>query len=287
MTRRDFLKLSVRTAALATLAAGVGVGYTSQIEPGWLSVERVRLLLPRLPGAFDGYRLVQFSDIHMGGWMTEERLAEVIRLVNEQQPDLIAVTGDFLDHLPETYADALTGLLRRLAAKDGVVGIMGNHDYWCDPLGKATVSRQVLRDSGITDVSNGVHTLERGGALLHVAGLDDVWERKHRLDDVLDILPREGGAIMLAHEPDIADEVAAAGRFDLQISGHSHGGQVVVPFVGPLRLPLYGQKYPLGHYRVGPKEMHLYTTRGIGMIQPYVRFNCRPEITVYTFAAGG
>ena len=132
-----------------------------------------------------------------------------------------------------------------------------------------------------------MRTLERGGALLHVAGLDDVWEDKHRLDRVLDILPGEGGSILLAHEPDIADEVAATGRFDLQISGHSHGGQVVIPLVGPPRLPPYGQKYPLGHYRIGPEGMHLYTTRGIGMIRPYVRFNCRPEITVYTLAAGG
>jgi predicted MPP superfamily phosphohydrolase len=128
-----------------------------------------------------------------------------------------------------------------------------------------------------------VHTLERGGSLLHIAGVDDVWERQDRLDLVLDRLPAEGGAILLAHEPDFADTSAATGRFDLQISGHSHGGQVIAPFAGPLRLPHLGRKYPLGLYRVG--DMLQYTNRGVGMVYPYVRFNCRPEITLFTLRA--
>ncbi len=104
-----------------------------------------------------------------------------------------------------------------------------------------------------------------------------------RLDKVLEALPEEGAAILLAHEPDFADESAATGRFDLQLSGHSHGGQVAIPFLGPLRLPLMGRKYPLGLYKVG--RMTLYTNRGIGTVGLPVRFFARPEITVLTLTS--
>ncbi|HYN87535.1 MAG TPA: hypothetical protein VER55_03345, partial [Ardenticatenaceae bacterium] len=99
-------------------------------------------------------------------------------------------------------------------------------------------------------------------------------------DRVLAHLPPDGAAILLAHEPDFADISAATGRFDLQLSGHSHGGQVIVPFAGPLIGPRYGQNYPVGRYQVG--SMIQYTNRGIGMVAPLVRFNCRPEVTVFT-----
>ena len=100
-----------------------------------------------------------------------------------------------------------------------------------------------------------------------------------RLNDVIEELKDESAAILLAHEPDFADLSSKTGRFDLQLSGHSHGGQVVVPFYGPLVLPYLGQKYPSGLYQVG--EMLQYTNRGVGMIEPAVRFNCPPEITVF------
>ncbi|HJR80438.1 MAG TPA: hypothetical protein VJ821_10225, partial [Anaerolineales bacterium] len=118
-----------------------------------------------------------------------------------------------------------------------------------------------------------MHTLTRGAASLHICGVDDVYERKDDLNAVLTNLPREGCAILLAHEPDFADTSAATGRFDLQISGHSHGGQVVMPLIGPIVLPRQGRKYPIGMYRVG--NMIQYTNRGLGMIFPYVRFMCR------------
>ncbi|MDH5508153.1 MAG: metallophosphoesterase, partial [Anaerolineae bacterium] len=116
---------------------------------------------------------------------------------------------------------------------------------------------------------------------LHWAGGDDIWENQDRLDLVLEMLPEEGCAILLAHEPDFADTSAATGRFDLQISGHSHGGQIIFPVIGPPVVPWLSEKYPLGLYQLG--EMLQYTNRGIGMVgPPHVRFNCRPEITVFT-----
>jgi len=110
--------------------------------------------------------------------------------------------------------------------------------------------------------------------------VDDILYKMNRLDQVLASLPADGAAILLAHEPDFADTSAAAGRFDLQISGHTHGGQINLPLIGPPILPEMGQKYPSGLYNIG--DMLLYTNRGVGVTTVNARFNCRPEITVFT-----
>jgi predicted MPP superfamily phosphohydrolase len=132
-------------------------------------------------------------------------------------------------------------------------------------------------------VSNGFRTLRRGDDTLHLAGVDDLFARQARLHEVLTKLPVEGATILLAHEPDFADASASTGRFDLQLSGHSHGGQVRLPFIGAPYLPPYGRRYPCGLYELD--GMLLYTNKGLGMFPPHVRFLCRPEITVFTLRA--
>jgi predicted MPP superfamily phosphohydrolase len=174
------------------------------------------------------------------------------------------------------YRASLTDALRMLRAADGSFAVLGNHDHWSDP----NMIRGMLDRVGVRNLSNAAHTLRRGEATLHLAGVDDVWEQQDRLDDVLDVLPDEGAAILLAHEPDFADDSALTGRFDLQLSGHSHGGQVNLPLFGRPRLPRLGLKYPAGLYQV--QSMQLYTNRGLGVVWPRVRFNCRPELTVFT-----
>jgi uncharacterized protein len=277
LSRRKFIKISV-ASAVVTASAGVGgFGYAHDIEPYMIDLVNRELTLPRLSPAFDGYKLVQFSDIHIDTWNSAAQFQRVIELVNEQQPDAIAITGDFVTGgKGEGVARALVEPLRQLRAKDVSVAILGNHDHWTDP----EWVHGVIRDSGLTDLTNTVYTVRRGDEMLHIAGVDDYWERQDRLDLVLAALPDEGAAILLAHEPDYADISAASGRFDLQLSGHSHGGQVALPLIGPLVLPRYGRKYPSGQYQVG--NMIQYTNRGIGMIAPTVRFNCRPEITVFS-----
>ena len=128
-------------------------------------------------------KLVQFSDIHIDTTSdTNDHLHKVVELVNQQSPDAIAITGDFVTHTSAAgIADALVEPLRLLKAKDAVVGILGNHDHWTDPAGV----RLVMERSGIADVSNTLSTVQRGAAVLHLAGVDDYWERKDRLDDVL------------------------------------------------------------------------------------------------------
>lgn len=263
--------------ALGTVVLGVGgLVYARSVEPEWIEVTRLRLRLPRLAPAFRGYRMVQISDIHMDRWMTRDRLAGVVRLANEQEADLVALTGDYVTHgYRRRHADLVSGL-GALRGRDGVVGVLGNHDHWSS----ADAAREALREAGVVELSNRAHHIRRADAILHVAGVDDYWTGHARLEDVLGQLPAEGAAILLAHEPDFADVSAPSARFDLQISGHSHGGQVRLPLLGAPVLPPYGQKYPMGLYRVG--SMLQYTNRGVGMLSPRVRLNCRPEITVYT-----
>ncbi len=265
-------------AALGALLLG-GLVYARKVEPEDVEVVPVSLVLPRLDARFDGYRIAQISDLHADGWMTPGRVLGLVKLVNEQEPDLVTITGDFGTYSRFRslirYASTLVAPLRRLRAPDGAVAVSGNHDYKSNP----QVVRGVLAASGVIELRNTVRTLRRGGAVLHLCGVDDVREGTPDLDRALQDLPKEGATILLVHEPDFADESAATGRFDLQLSGHSHGGQVGLPLLRYLFLPKLSRKYPAGLYRVG--GMFLYTNRGLGA-HPRFRFNCRPEITVFT-----
>jgi uncharacterized protein len=245
-----------------------------------IEITKVPVHLPRLGSEFSGYRLVQFSDIHMDSFMKREDLEVIVDLVNRQKPDLVAITGDFVSNDPYKHAKDMAAALSRIESSDGVVGVMGNHDHWDDP---QTV-RNILVESGIIELNNKIYPIHRGQSRLFIAGIDDHIVRKDRLEQVLEQLPEDGAAILLAHEPDFADISANTGRFDLQLSGHSHGGQINLPFIGPLYLPRYARKYTCGLYRIN--GMIQYTNRGVGKVHVPFRFNSRPEITVFTLQNG-
>jgi uncharacterized protein len=281
LSRRDFLRI-LKTFFLSMFSLGPGLLiYSIFGEPAWLDVEQVEIALPRLPKSFSGLRVLHISDIHIGGWMNGDRLSDVVELAKRQKPDLVLMTGDYV--IGHSWTGSLDDAARdfikevsKLTADFLVLGVLGNHDHWTD----AEKVRTMLSNCGVVELNNVVYALQRGDDRLHIAGVDDIREHKARLDDVCDLLPESDGAILLAHEPDFADISSKKDRFDLQLSGHSHGGQVVIPFYGPLVLPYLGRKYPSGLYKVG--GMWQYTTRGVGMTEPAVRFNCRPEITVLT-----
>lgn len=280
-SRRDFLKMTGYFFLSSFLAGSGGLAYGVFVEPEELDVNEVKIKLPRLPHQFSGYRIAQFSDLHMGGWMNGERLRKVVDLVIKQQPDLVVITGDFFtgpvwDENLVNAAKEFVEEISRLTAGFKTLGVLGNHDYWSD----AAETRKALEMGGVIEIGNGFHTLERDGQQLHIAGVDDIWYEHDNLNEVLSKLPENGAAILLAHEPDFADKSAKTGRFDLQLSGHSHGGQIVLPFIGAPVLPWLGQKYASGLYKVG--NMWQYTNRGVGMVDLSIRWNCPPEITVFT-----
>lgn len=253
--------------------------YSSLIEPQWIEINCLQLTLPHLAAEFDRYRIVQISDIHTSRWMNSERLSRIFGLVNEQKPDLIAITGDFATRYQQQFIPNLRATISQLVPKDATVAVLGNHDHWSDP----EAVKQVLEQAGIVNLDNTVYTSERGSARLYIAGVDDILVGVDRLDLVLKQLPNNDAAILLAHEPDFADTSAATKRFDLQLSGHSHAGQIRLPFLKPFLLPSLGEKYYAGLYQVG--DMILYTNRGIGVSILPLRFNARPEITVFTLVA--
>lgn len=283
--------------ALAGAVAGAGLYYGHEVEPADVEVVSVELALPRLETPFDGYRIAHVSDLHADGWMTPGRVLKLVELVNARAPDLVVITGDFatysLLHGPRIHhVPKLAAPLRRLRAPDGVLAVLGNHDHKTDDgvpqraLGATRKEhdvpetvRRVLAAAEVTELRNTVHMLRRGEAALHLCGVDSAYWDEDRLGSVLGELPERGAAVLLVHEPDFAERSAAPGRFDLQLSGHSHGGQVRLPLLGPPLLPPLGRRYPGGLYRV--KDMLLYTNRGLGN-HPRLRLNCRPEITLLT-----
>ena len=284
--RRSFLKASALTI-VGVGGAGVGTLYYSKhIEPVWFDTTYLTLRLPRLTPAFQGYRLVHISDIHVDStFMTADRLAGLVQKINALQADLLVITGDFVTrYMPDDKR--ILAELRNLWAKDGVFGVMGNHDHSSD-IGWV---RFCLEGTNVQELSNAVHTIRRGDEMLHIVGMDDLWPTNRGtpesvwthlplLQRVTATLPERGAALLLVHEPDFADVAAQVGRYDLELSGHSHGGQVRMPFVGSLALPPLAYNYPCGLYNV--KDMIHYTNRGLGMVSPEVRLNCRPEITVF------
>jgi len=285
-SRREFLKLMKILLIEAAAVGFVGYEYSTKWEMNWIEITTLTLKLPRLDPEFKGTRLVQISDFHLGQWINKERLDHVIEMAVELAPDYIVLTGDYLEYLPygrpnelATYEDnfnTIRSSFLKLSTLCPTFAILGNHDHKIN----ASWVESSLSEAGVEVLRNSVKTIQRGATSLHIAAVDDVHENMDRLDLVMDALPENGAAILLAHEPDFADTSAATGRFDLQLSGHSHGGQIVLPLLGPPVLPEMGRKYPSGLYNVN--GMLLYTNRGIGVTTINARFNCRPEISVFT-----
>jgi len=156
----------------------------------------------------------------------------------------------------------------------GVFAVLGNHDYWAD---REAVTEAITK-AGITLLINdGVHP-NKEEEELHIVGVDDALAGQANVHEALRSVPAEGCAILLAHEPDFADIAAKDPRVALQLSGHSHGGQVRIPFRGPVLLPHLAHKYPQGLWQL--ENMMLYVNRGIGMSYLPIRLNCRPEVTL-------
>ena len=286
ITQPGFLKcMGYGFIDLVLLSMGDAI-YDMLVLRSSFSVETVHLSLKRLPKVFSGLRVAQISDIHMGGWMNPGRFHQVANLVIAQKPDVLLITGDFLlgHHFSEAAKQAILDLIPGLSLLARTVpsfAVLGNHDYWTS----SDAIRQMLFSCEITDLTNTVFTLTRARETLHLCGVDDIWKGEVRLDKVIAQLPDDSAAILLAHEPDFADISATTGKFDLQISGHTHGGQVDLPLVGPPVRPYLGRKYPTGLYKVG--DMYQYTNRGVGMAKWPIRFNCPPEITIFVLESGG
>jgi uncharacterized protein len=272
---RQLIPRAIKFLLIAIAILFVTSVYAQGIEPRWLAIKTIDVTMSGLDPAFEGYKIVQLTDLHArSGVMDREQLERIAKLANQQQPDLIALTGDYISSDAPRAEEMLTNAFSQLRAKDGVVAIMGNHDRGEDssPLERA------LQAGNAKILNNAVYSIDRQGRQLNIAGVDDVWLKRANLPITIAQLPETGTNILLAHEPDFADTAAASQRFGLQLSGHSHGGQIVLPLV-PRVTPPWGKKYINGLYDV--RGMQLYVSPGVGTTgPPKARFNCRPEISV-------
>jgi len=273
LTRRKFLK-GGSTAILAGLA---GLGYGNAIEPHTLSLERHTIKLPRLPSALEGLRIVVLSDFHLQPFTQLPHIQKAIHLADSLRPDLVVFLGDYVDSTVDAIHD-LAPALGQINSRFGSFGVLGNHDHWKG----ARIVTDALTHSGISVLRSKGTSISCGGAKLFLAGIDSIWAGRPDLNTALADHRSNAPVVLLVHEPDYGDIAAEDGRIALQLSGHSHGGQIRVPFLGALQLPSWGKRYDQGLYRV--KEMALYTNRGIGVVDIPLRINCPPEVTELTLS---
>jgi uncharacterized protein len=284
LTRRSLLKGAAATGLLAM--AGVGLADGIYVEPKNFVTRQVDVRLGRLPEAFHGFRLAQISDLHWGPNLGAADLTRAMELAGEFRPDVIVLTGDFVaqPHLYSSgrveahYIEPCAEVLARFRGAP-LVATLGNHDQWRH--GETVTAG--LRERGITVLRNRNLPIEREGARIWLSGVDDALLRVADLPRALRGIPPSETTVLLAHEPDYAD-YAARFPVDLQLSGHSHGGQVRLPGIGALVLPELGERYPMGLYSLG--RLQLYTNVGVGVVDPPVRFLCPPEVTWITLLRG-
>ena len=270
ISRRQFLSAGV----LASVAA---VGDAFLIEPNLSSITEVDLRVPRLSPALHGMRVVQLTDFHYKPDKDEALMTDVVEKVNALQPDIIFLTGDYVDADTPNIVPLL-GHLSRLNARHGIIACMGNHDGWVN---SGEYYRGVFRKLGIDFLINENMKLTIKGESLAVAATDFVWLGKPDPVATLKGVNSSEALITLVHEPDYFDTMLRYRDHHLQLSGHTHGGQCRVPFIGyaPQRVK-YGKRYLYGQY--AQKNSRVFVSRGIGTTGMRVRFACIPEIVSIT-----
>ena len=211
-----------------------------------IDIVEIDIELTNLGWNFNNYRILNLTDIHLGQWINPEYLEDLIDYVNELNVDLVTLTGDYFSYNLYDYDKYLERSLKKLTSKDGKFGVLGNHDHWMS----SERVRTIFKNSDITDLSNDVYTLKKGDDCLNICGVDSCTVCADNLDKVISKMPKGIPSILLAHEPDFAKQSCQTGLFDLQISGHSHGGQFIIPKVEttPFRGP-NSRKYPVGLYK--------------------------------------
>lgn len=275
LTRREFLRKGGFFGASALLAS-----YPVFIERYLIQTNYYRIAVPNLPDAFCGFRIVQLADLHYGFLVPLAVIRYAVDQANRLKHDLIVCTGDYVHEQKSTRPiDVVWPCLARLKAPCGVHSVLGNHDHWAD----TERSQQWLTETN-QDLRHKVKVIEKDGQRLWLAGAGDLMEDHRNLDDLLSGVPNSDCRIVLAHNPDTADTKFVS-RVDLMISGHTHGGQINIPFFGPPVLPVRNKTYSNG-LKKSPRGMSVFISKGIGWAISPVRFNCPPEIAVLELVTG-
>jgi predicted MPP superfamily phosphohydrolase len=284
ISRRRFLKTGAVVLGVGAVATSVDA---TVFEPNEPVLVRIEVPIRSLPPALEGFKIIQLSDFHYDEHFSVNPIRKAIAMANRLDADLMVLTGDFVtipmwaDFVHNAKRDSAAAaepcaqLLTGLRSKFGSIAILGNHDRDSD-LQRVL---EALRTNGITALQNANTHIEQDGSRLWLCGIDDIIEGKPDIQATLRGVPENEPTILLVHEPDFADEVKRL-PIDLQLSGHSHGGQIRFPLIGAPVLPQLAHKYPWGFHRFG--RLSLYTNIGLGTIRVPMRFDCPPEVTFIT-----
>jgi predicted MPP superfamily phosphohydrolase len=269
MDRRKWIK----RAAIGSLLLG-GAGVYPFLEAKWCRVRRETVTLPNLPRPFEGTTVAFLSDIHHGLFVPRSYVRSIVAMTNALKADFVLLGGDYSYGFP--YVTPVHEDLARLEARIGRFAVLGNHDHWDG----YKESIEGLEAAGIPLLRNAGVWVEKGLARLRIGGVGDLWCDKTDIAKALGDATDRDASIVLSHNPDVAETLQDP-RVGLMLSGHTHGGQVVVPFLGAPKVPSsYGQKYLHGLVQ-GP-ACNVFISRGVGTISPPVRLFCRPEIVLFT-----
>jgi uncharacterized protein len=271
---RGVVAPSVLDVAVGAYAVGLLLAFWSVvIRRRWVRVRTVDVPIVGLAKAFEGYRIAHLSDLHIGSFSPRGRADRWVRQANAQGADLVALTGDYVTS-GVLFHDDIAGALSGLRARDGVVAVMGNHDYFGD--GEPLVT--LLRAAGVEVLRNQNRPLERDGEALTLAGTDDVWTKRANVTQTLAGAPADRPTIVLAHDPKLFPALAKRG-VSLVLSGHTHWGQVAMPFLATrYNLSSRSFRHHADVYRENGAILHVHP--GLGTTGPPVRLGAPPEITV-------
>ncbi|SCN40450.1 Metallophosphoesterase [Bacillus cytotoxicus] len=278
MTRRHFMKAGIRTCLYTCITASIGYYYAKYIEPNFLSFTHYTLQSPLIPNSFHGMKIIQFSDLHLGYYFSLQRLSSIVSKINDATPDIVLFTGDLIDNY-QTYGETpfVSAILRNIRAPFGKFAIYGNHDHG----GYGTeYYQQIMNESGFELLQNKEKRIRLfDGTEISIVGIDDMLLGKPKIEETLQHIKHNIYTIVLVHEPDIASKVAKF-PVNVQLSGHSHGGQVQIPFLGAVVTSTLAKQYIEGFYHID--DLVLYVNRGLGRTRIPFRFMARPEITLFT-----
>ena len=271
---------------MGTILTAIGLSsggyyYAYKIEPRLLEITQKQIIHPMIPKSFDGIKIVQFSDTHLGFHYDLNQLSTLVDQVNALEPNLIFFTGDLMDE-PNNYSgiNDCVNLLSRLHAPLGKFCIYGNHDhggYGSD------IYRRIMEKANFNVLLNEAYSVKlKEDSVIYIIGIDDAMLGQPDFQRAVKNVPSNHFKLLLSHAPDLAD---TAWHHDIQwqLSGHSHGGQVKLPFIGALVKPPFARIYTEGQYNIGGNNpLTLYVNRGIGTTRLPFRFMAKPEITVFT-----
>lgn len=277
------------------VALGVAKGFYNT-NASQVLLKRVGIRIKGLPAAFNGFTIGLLSDLHSSFIVSKDLLSSAAGLIMEQKPDIIALTGDFVTGSTK-FLSGSTGEFKQenlgkcvealsgIKARFGVYGVLGNHDFWSGQEAVESITAQFTKKLGVVWLRNRAVEIKKDTGRISLLGVDDYWEGSSSLPNACKGLEKEGVRVLLSHNPDINEEIELSNeRIDLVLSGHTHGGQIVVPFIGqPVMPSKFGQKYRIGLVRDNDRQT--YITSGVGHLLFPIRFNCPPEATLITLAS--